>query len=112
MKMKVKAKVKVNRIKKNKNQKDNKKMNRKSKILKKLRRRRRKRNNPNNSMKPLRKLRLLLKNMRNNYIFNKFSVEKKLIMNQYKNLERCLSNMREYKMKEKDWQNLKIDSKH
>lgn len=103
--------MKVNRLKRNKSQKDNKRINIKSKI-KKHRKRRRKRNNPNNNMKLWRKLRLLLKSMRNNCIFNKFSVEKKLIMNQYKNLERCLSNTREYKMKKKDWQNLKIDSKH
>lgn len=96
----------------NKNQKDNKKMNRKSKILKKPKRKRRKRNNPNKSMKLQRKLRSLLKNMRNNCILNKFSAGKKLITNQYKSLERCLSNMKESKMKEKDWQNLKIDSKH
>lgn len=44
-------------------------------------------------------------------MFNKYSADKRPIMNQYKNRERCSNNIRKFNNKEKDQLNPRTDYK-
>lgn len=87
------------------------KKSRKNNSLRRHKRRKRKRNNLSNSIKQYKEIKLSLKNIKNNYMFNKYSVDKRPIMNRYKNQEKCSSNIRRFNNKEKDQLNPRTDYK-